>query len=61
MEGKKTVETYTVKEVAEMFGVGLTTTYEAVKRGEIPSINVRGRIVIPKKRFDRWLASGVDE
>ncbi|MCZ6618051.1 MAG: helix-turn-helix domain-containing protein [Gammaproteobacteria bacterium] len=54
MRGERT-EIYAVKEVAEILGVGLNTAYEAARRGGFPAIKVGARILIPKKRFDRWL------
>ena len=57
MRGERT-ETYLVKEVAEILGIGLNTAYEAARRDDFPAIKVGGRILIPKKRFDRWLEEG---
>jgi excisionase family DNA binding protein len=38
----------TVDEVAELFGIGRSTAYEAVRRGDIPSLQLGGRrIVVP--------------
>jgi excisionase family DNA binding protein len=39
--------TLTVEEVAEILGTGRTATYDAVKRGEIPSIRVGRKFLIP--------------
>ena len=52
-------EAYTVIEVAEKLGIGKNPAYEAVRRGEIPSIRLGGRVIIPKARFHRWL-NGVE-
>ena len=41
--------TLTVPEVAELLGIGRGTAYECVRTGEIPSIRLGGRIVIPKR------------
>jgi len=30
--------------------------YEGLRKGEIPSIRVGGRILIPRARFEAWLA-----
>ena len=37
----------TVEEYARPVGIGRTAAYEAVRRGEIPSIRVGKRILIP--------------
>ena len=49
----------TVAEVAELFGIGLSAAYKAVKTGEIPSIRIGGRILIPTAALRRML--GLDE
>ena len=40
--------TYSVAEAAEALGVAKSSAYEAVRRGDIPSIRFGGRILIPK-------------
>ena len=55
MEERKT---YTVKEVMLMLGMGSSAIYLAIHTGDIPSIRVSGKILIPKARFDRWLENG---
>jgi excisionase family DNA binding protein len=44
------------KEVARLLGLSKNTTYEALARGEIPSIRVDYRILIPKTAPERMLA-----
>ncbi len=43
-----TRRTYTVPEVAEMLGISRSTAYVCVRRGEIPSLKLGGRVVISK-------------
>lgn len=43
--------TLTVKEAAAVLGIGRNTAYEAVKRGDIPSLSIGGRILIPTARL----------
>lgn len=50
--------TMTVSEFAALVGVGRTAAYEAVRRGEVPSLRFRGRIVIPTAEVRRLL--GID-
>jgi excisionase family DNA binding protein len=45
----------TVEEVAEILGTGRTATYDAVRRGEIPSIKVGRKLVIPTAAVRRLL------
>ena len=53
-----TRETLTVEEAAKVLGVGRNTAYEAVRRGEIPSIRVGRRLVVPKAALERMLECG---
>lgn len=51
--------TLTVDQAAEMLGVSRQSAYTAVRKGEIPSISVGRRKVIPTASFLRLL--GVQE
>lgn len=50
-----TRRTYTVPEVAEMLGISRSTAYECVRRGEIPSLKLAGRVVISRAAFEAFL------
>ena len=50
------VEPLTVEEAAKVLGISRTFAYEAVQRGEIPSIRIGKRILVPKSRLERFLA-----
>jgi excisionase family DNA binding protein len=52
--------TYTVDEVAAMLGISRSTAYECVKRGEIPSLRFRRRIVVPAYALDGLLRTAED-
>lgn len=41
-------DTMTVREAAKRLGIGRNLAYEGVKRKEIPSIRIGGRILIPR-------------
>lgn len=41
--------TLSVTEAAELLGIGRGTAYECVRTGELPSIKLGRRIVIPKR------------
>jgi len=49
-----------VVEVAQVLRVSKGTAYEYCQRGLIPHIRLAGRIIIPRARFEAWLA-GVNE
>ncbi|NKB49057.1 MAG: helix-turn-helix domain-containing protein [Alphaproteobacteria bacterium] len=55
MENDK--KTYSVTEVAAQLGIGRNQAYEAVRRGQIPSLRIGTRIVVPKTAFENWLAN----
>lgn len=43
--------TLTVPAAADLAGVGKNTMWDAVNAGEVPSIRLRGRVLIPTVRF----------
>ena len=49
--------TLTVEEAAEVLGLSRAFAYEAVSRGEIPSIRIGRRILVPKVALERLLNS----
>jgi excisionase family DNA binding protein len=53
--------TLTVEEAAVLLGISRNSAYEAVRRGEIPSVRIGGRIVIPRRRFLDWLGADDDD
>lgn len=44
-------QTFTVEEAAKILGIGRRQAYEAVRTGEIPSLSIGRRILIPSKRL----------
>ena len=48
--------TMTVEEAAELLGISRNSAYEAVRRGEIPSVRLGRRILIPTEQLRRLLA-----
>jgi excisionase family DNA binding protein len=47
--------TYTVDEAAKLLGLGRNHAYEAAKSGELPSIRIGKRILIPRAALERML------
>lgn len=45
--------TYTVDEAADLLGISRALAYEAVRRGEIPSLRIGRRILVPRSQFAR--------
>jgi excisionase family DNA binding protein len=48
--------TVTVKEAATILGVGLNKAYEAARSGEIPTIRMGKRLLVPLAALERLLA-----
>jgi excisionase family DNA binding protein len=48
--------TFTVKQSAKFIGVSDKSAYEAVRRGEIPSIRIGRRILVPRQALEDMLA-----
>jgi excisionase family DNA binding protein len=49
--------TLTVEEAARELGIGRTSAYTACRAGEIPSLRVGRRLLIPRTALDALLAS----
>jgi excisionase family DNA binding protein len=47
--------TYTVLEVAEILGIGRNTAYEICRTGELPTIRIGGRVLVPRAVIDELL------
>jgi excisionase family DNA binding protein len=49
---------YTVTEVGAMLGLSRNAAYEAARRGDIPTIRIGRRLIVPKVAFNRLLETG---
>ncbi len=49
--------TLTVSEAAQLLGISRGTAYECVRAGELPSITLGRRVLIPGQRLDELVAS----
>jgi excisionase family DNA binding protein len=47
---------FTVEEAAQLLGISRSFAYEAVQRGDIPSMRIGRRILVPKAALQRFLA-----
>lgn len=52
--------TLTVEETADLLGMGRTAMYEAVRRGEVPSITLGRRVLVPVPALARMLLAVED-
>ena len=46
---------YSVKEVSKALNIGMNKTYELLKNGDIPSVRVGKRFIVPKEGVVMWL------
>jgi excisionase family DNA binding protein len=53
--------TYGVQEAAKILGIGRNAAYEAARRGEIPTIRIGGRILVPKAALESMLEKAGQE
>ena len=49
--------TYTVEEAAQLLGISRGLAYELVKAGEIPSVQLGRRLVVPRAALHSMLAA----
>lgn len=56
-----TTTVLTVEEAAKLLRIGRTAAYEAVKRGEIPSVQIGRSLRIPRAALERMLAQASQE
>ena len=47
--------TFTVEEARRYYGLGRNSMYAAIKRGDIPSLRIGRRILVPKSAVKRQL------
>lgn len=47
--------TYTMVEAARLLGIGRTVAYEAARQGQIPTIRVGRRLLVPRAALERML------
>ena len=48
--------TLTIEEMSLTLGIGRNTAYQAVRTGEIPSIRIGRRILVPVAAFEKMLS-----
>jgi excisionase family DNA binding protein len=51
-------ETLSVPDAARVLGIGRALAYRAVRRGEIPSIRIGRRYLVPRAALARLLGGG---
>ena len=49
-------KTLTVEEVQKILGLGKNQVYQAIRKNQIPAIQIGRRLLVPKAAIDRMLA-----
>jgi excisionase family DNA binding protein len=52
-------ETISIDEAAVLLSVARNTAYAAAKRGEIPTIKIGRRMLVPREQIEKMLSEGV--
>ncbi len=47
---------WTIPEAAKKLGIGRNTAYEAARTGEIPTVKIGKRLLVPREALERKLA-----
>jgi excisionase family DNA binding protein len=55
MEAHSRRQTTTITEAAKVLGIGRNQAYEAARRGEIPTIKIGKRLLVPLAALERML------
>jgi excisionase family DNA binding protein len=49
-------QTLKIEEAAKVLGISRNTAYDAVKSGQLPTVKIGRRFLVPKAALDRMLA-----
>ena len=55
MQGEVERLTYDIEEAGKILGLGRNASYEAAKRGDLPTIKIGRRLLVPKAALARLL------
>ena len=53
-------QTFTVEEAARILGLGRNTAYVAARRGELPTIRIGKRFIVPRAALEKLLGAPID-
>ena len=48
--------TFTVPEAARLLGIGRSAAYDAARRGELPTLRIGRRILVPRAALEQLLS-----
>ena len=52
--------TLSIVEAAKILGIGRNSAYEAARRGQIPTLTIGRRLLVPKWALERYLLKAGD-
>jgi excisionase family DNA binding protein len=55
MQHESERRTYKIEEAGRLLGIGRNQAYEAARRGDLPTIRIGKRLLVPKAVLDRML------
>ena len=55
MKPNSSAAVYTIEEVARLLGIGRSSAYAAARRGEIPTVPIGRRLLVPKVALHKLL------
>ena len=59
--GPEAPDTYSVPEAGRRIGLGKNASYEAARRGELPTLKFGRKLRVPRVAFERMLGKHGDE
>lgn len=54
-QSKRECGTVSVEDAAHALGIGRNSAYEAARKGELPTIRIGRRLLVPKAELERML------
>jgi excisionase family DNA binding protein len=54
--GEAPCSTYTVDQAAKILGISRWAAYQAAREGELPTIRIGKRLIVPRAALERMLA-----
>lgn len=61
MDSHETALTLTIEQAARYLGIGRGLAYQLARQGEIPTLRLGRRLVVPKPALERMLNGEADE
>lgn len=52
---------FTIGEAAEMLNIGRSTAYELIRQGDLPSVKIHSRRLVPRVALMTWLAGKIED